>query len=57
MCKTCNGTGSIPIDYGWGYGFYPCPDSHCNYDVEEAKRKLGEKCEQKLKEYGVLIGA
>ena len=55
MCKTCGGKGHINIDYGWGYGFYPCPDSQCDYDLEKTKHELGIKYKKKLQQYGVVV--
>jgi len=48
LCQTCNGTGHINVDYGWGYGFYPCPDPECDFDREKAMKESADKLERKI---------
>jgi len=39
MCL-CNGTGGIRIAKSSGVGFYPCPDSNCQFDKAKADREF-----------------
>ena len=54
MCKTCNGQGGLEIEHKWGIQFKPCPDSHCDFDREEAWKKTQQSIKDKLNELDAL---
>lgn len=49
MCQTCHGEGGLTIQQTWGIEFAPCPDSHCDFDIEAAWQETQAKL-NKLKE-------
>ncbi|MUV39446.1 hypothetical protein JNUCC1_03324 [Lentibacillus sp. JNUCC-1] len=36
MCQTCNGTGGLAIEHSWGIQFEPCPDTNCDFEVDNS---------------------
>ncbi len=39
MSCLCKGTGGKEEIHKWGIKFIPCPDSHCTFDRDKARRE------------------
>lgn len=42
MCKLCNGTGGVTINFGYYAEFHPCKHPDCDFDREKAWKETDE---------------
>lgn len=49
-CNTCNGTGGVYIDHGWGVEVHPCPSTKCREERERNREIFLQQIDLKLQE-------
>jgi len=50
VCNTCNGTGGVYIDHGWGVEVHPCPSTKCREERERNREIFLQQIDLKLQE-------